>query len=97
MGNFPKKEFSIYVGELDSSVTEEKLKQFFEDCDFGESLSDISIYTNWSITSSQSEIPANDWFIDSAKNNGYPQLIYNNYVMHKLMPNNIFITPKKII
>jgi RNA recognition motif-containing protein len=31
MGNFPKNEFSIYVGDLDSSVTEEKLKEFFEE------------------------------------------------------------------
>lgn len=27
MGNFPKNEFSIYVGDLDNSVTEEKLKR----------------------------------------------------------------------
>ena len=31
MGNFPKNEFSIYVGDLDNSVTEEKLKEFFEE------------------------------------------------------------------
>ena len=29
MGNFPKNEFTIYVGDLDSTVTEEKLKEFF--------------------------------------------------------------------
>ena len=31
MGNFPKNEFSVYVGDLDISVTEEKLKKFFEE------------------------------------------------------------------
>ena len=29
MGNFPKNEVSIYVGDLDNSVTEDKLKEFF--------------------------------------------------------------------
>ena len=29
--NFIENEFSIYVGDLDSSVTEEKLKEFFEE------------------------------------------------------------------
>lgn len=29
MGNFPKNEFTIYVGDLDTQVTEEKLKEFF--------------------------------------------------------------------
>ena len=61
---------------------------------YDEDLKDISIYENWMITQNESDIYSSgpyDWLIDASKNNGYPQLIYNNNIMHKLMPNDIFI------
>ncbi|HAJ78025.1 MAG TPA: hypothetical protein DCO89_03060, partial [Clostridiales bacterium] len=61
---------------------------------FVEDLTDASIYENWAITNTENELYANDWFIDSSKNSGYPQLIFGNIIMHKLMPNDLFISPK---